>query len=61
MKKLQKNKKYKFITGWIDFGMPSNKHNKENIVVYISHVYLRRKDTPNIWGKKQKITLKVKK
>ena len=61
MKSNKKIKKYKFITGWIDFDMPSNKYNKENIVAYISHVYLRRKDTPNIWGKKQRITLKVKK
>ena len=59
MKSNKKNKKYKFITGWVNFSI-TKKHQEKNIVAYISHVYLRKKDMPDIWGNKQKITLKVK-
>lgn len=65
MKSNKKSKKYKYITGWINFTIPNEitsryKHGGENIVAYISHVYLRKKDTPDLSGNKQKITLKVK-
>lgn len=63
MKSNKKNKKYKFITGWINC-RASDKYGevykKEKIIAYISNVYLRKKDMPDIWGNKQKITLKVK-
>ena len=58
MKNKKKIKKYKFITGWINFSI-AKKHQEENIIAYVSHVYLRKKDMPEIWRNKQKITLKV--
>lgn len=60
MKSNKKNKKYKFIAGWINFGI-AKKHQEENIMAYTCHIYLRKKDVPDIWGNKQKIILKIKK
>lgn len=64
MKNCKKNKKYKFVTGWVNYRL-SDKHNEvyknKKIIAYISHVYLRKKDMPNIWDNEQKITLKIKK